>query len=370
MKLYHSFIKEFKLSSRGFYFYVEIIMAFILLALLLFVIPKEFVSKETEYIHLDLPEKITNLYIEDFLSEDLDGKPENVELKVNKKTIWVDLYETDDKKVYLVDNKEDLIQLTKAKRPLVGAILKLDASNKIRYEYYLQGYESERLKNVYLVFHNRDLDFIEKEANKQSVSSLGSGYDILNDRENVLPSLLTFNGSLMGMFIIAAYIFLDKQEGIIKAYAVTASSVWQYLMSKTLIILLTSTLSSFIIIVPVMGLKANYLLLLLLLITSGFFAASLGLLVASFYKNMMQSFGAMYILMIIMLLPNIAYFIPSWEPIWIKVIPTYPLIQGFKESISANGDANYTAMVSLGFLVIGLSLFIIANIRYKKTLTV
>jgi len=107
----------------------------------------------------------------------------------------------------------------------------------------------------------------------------------------------------------------------------------------------------------------------LLLITSGFFASSLGLLVSSFYKNIMQAFGAIYIIMIAMLLPNIAYFIPSWEPVWIKVIPTYPLIQGFKECIVRNGDTSYVLIASLGFLVSGLFIFIIANKRFKKTLT-
>ena len=37
----------------------------------------------------------------------------------------------------------------------------------------------------------------------------------------------------MGFFIIAAYIFLDKKEGVIKAYAVTPSPVWKYLLSKS-----------------------------------------------------------------------------------------------------------------------------------------
>ena len=370
MKLWHSFIKELKLSSRGFYFYIEIFMAVILLAIVLFAVPEEFVSKKTEYIYFDLPNEMVDMYMKEFLKEDLDGKPENIEMKSNNKVIQTKYYESDEKKLYIVASKEDLIELTDTKRPLVGAIISLDETSNIHYEYYLQGYESERLKNLYLVYHNRDMNLIKEEVDNQVVRSLSTEYDELSDRENILPSILTFNGSLMGLFIIAAYIFLDKQEGIIKAYAITASSVWQYLMSKVGVILVTSTVSSFIITVPVMGLQPNYPLLFLLLITSGFFVSSLGLLLASFYKNMMQSFGAIYGLVIIMILPNIAYFIPSWEPIWIKFIPTYPLIQGFKETIMKNGDTSYTLMVSLGFLVAGLLLFLIANKRYKKTLTI
>lgn len=343
-------------------------MAVILLAVLMFVIPEEFVSKETEYLHFDLPEAVVSKYKKDILEEDLDGKAELVEIKSDKEVITAELYETDDKKLYVVNSEEAALKAAKTERPLVSAVMNLDNNGKLHYKYYLQGYESQRLKNLYLIFHNRDLNLIKEEADNQTVRSLSGNYDVLTDRENVVPAFLTFNGSLMGLFIIAAYIFLDKQEGIIKAYAVTASSVWQYLMSKVGVILVTSILTSLIIVVPVMGLQPNYPLILLLLLTSGFFASSLGLLVTSFYKNMMQAFGAVYVLMMAMLLPNIAYFIPSWEPIWIKILPTYPLIQGFKETILENGDITYTIMVSLGFLAVGMIIFLIANKRYKKTL--
>ncbi|GAA0180209.1 hypothetical protein SH2C18_29420 [Clostridium sediminicola] len=370
MKLWHSFIKELKLSSRGFYFYIEIFMAVLLLVILLFVVPEEFKSKEKEFISLDLPKQVTDTLIKDFLEEDLDGKVEKVEIKNKGELIPADYYETEDKKVYVFQSEEILIRMTKAERPSVGAHLNLDDSGNMHYKYYLQGYESEKLKNVYLVFHNRDLDELKAINDKQEVRSLGADYELLNDRENVVPSILTFNGSLMGLFIIAAYIFLDKQEGIIKAYAVTASSVWHYLMSKVGVILVTSILSSFIIVAPIMGLQPNYPLMLLLLITSGFFVSALGLVIASFYKNLMQAFGVVYVVMIALMLPNIAYFIPSWEPLWIKIIPTYPLIEGFKETILANGDTTYTLLVSLGFSVAGLILFLIANKRFKKTLAV
>lgn len=369
MKLWYSFIKELKLSSKSYYFYIELFMAIIFLTILLFVIPEKFSSKTTEYISYDLPKPVANYLVGEILKNDLDGQVEKVEFKRDDETVIADYYETDEKKIYIFEDKETMITMTEAERPLVGAHLTWDKDlNEIHYEYYLQGYESERLKNLYLIIHNEDLKVIKTLSDNQEVRSLSTGYDTLNDREMVVPSFLTFNGSLMGLFIIVAYIFLDKQEGIIKAYAVTASKVWHYLMSKVLVLLVVSTISSFIITVPVMGFKPNYLLLLILLITLGFFASSLGLVVASFYKNMMQSFGAIYFLMIVMLLPNIAYFIPSWEPIWIKVIPTYPLIQGFKETIVRNGDIAYTLIVSLGFLVVGAFLFIVANYRYKKTL--
>lgn len=368
MKLWHSFTKELKLSSRGYYFYIEIFMALLLLAVLLFAVPEEFVSKKAEYVSFDLPEQVMASLIADALEEDLDGKTEQVELKNNGERISADLYETDETKMYVFETKDIMIKMTETDRPSVGAHILLDEEGKMRYQYYMQGYESEKLKNVYLIFHNRDLDELKLLYDQQVVRSLATDYDMLTDRENVVPAILTFNGSLMGLFIIAAYIFLDKQEGIIKAYAITASSVWHYLMSKVGVLLITSIISCFIIVVPIMGLQPNYPLLLLLLITSGFFASSLGLVLASYYDNLMQAFGAIYVLMIALILPNVAYFIPSWEPLWIKLIPSYPLIEGFKEAILVNGDTSYIFTASFGFFTGGLLLFLLANRRFKKTL--
>jgi len=42
MKLLSSFKKELILASRGFYFYIELIFALVILAVLLFAIPKNF----------------------------------------------------------------------------------------------------------------------------------------------------------------------------------------------------------------------------------------------------------------------------------------------------------------------------------------
>ena len=172
----------------------------------------------------------------------------------------------------------------------------------------------------------------------------------------------------MGMFVMAAYVFLDKNEGVIKAYAVTASSVAQYLMSKILVVLLTATVSGLIVLVPVMGFKINYVLILLLLLTTSFFSSVVGLMIASFYKDITKAFGTIFFILILMMAPAISYFLPGWNPQWVQIIPSNPIIQGLKDVISAKGNMMYTLFASAGFLVAGVLLFIITDKRFRKTL--
>ncbi|WP_420644757.1 ABC transporter permease [Candidatus Leptofilum sp.] len=369
MKLWHSFVKELVLASRSFYFYIELFMAFIFLFLLLFVIPEQFNSKSDEYVYWDMPEAGRDLLAEQALDADENGVAETVALEYNGESVSATLYSTETQNIYVLGDRETAVNLADEERAF-AAIVHMDDVGEVTYTYYLQGYETERLRNTYRVFHNEDTDILADAFDNQDVRSLETEHVLLTDRENVIPSFLTFNGSLMGLFIIASYIFLDKKEGVIKAYAVTASSVWQYLMSKMGIIMLTSTVTSLLIVIPVMGLQPNYLLMLVFLLATGFAASALGLVLTSYYDNIQQAFGMLYVLIIALMLPNVAYFIPSWNPTWITFIPTYPMLEGFKEILLTNSNVSYVLLASSGFLVAGIALFLFANVRFKKTLTI
>jgi hypothetical protein len=369
MKLWHSFVKEMILASRSFYFYIEIGMAALFVFLLLFVIPETFTSKQDEFIYYDVPPAAREQMVGLALETDLDGVAESAEFKLAGETVTATRYESEDKRVYVVDDEATAIALADNRRAF-AAVIHMDEQGDVTYTYYMQGYETERLRNIYKVAHNVNGDVLAAQFDKQQVRAIYADQVLLSDRENVIPSFLTFNGSLMGLFLVASYIFLDKKEGVIKAYAVTASSVWQYLLSKVGVIMVTSTITSLLIVLPIMGLQPNYLILLILLLTSGFFASSLGLLLTSFYDNIMQAFGVLYLLIIILILPALAYFIPGWNPIWVRIMPTHPMIQGFKEALLPNGDVSYVLLASLGFMVFGALLFYVSNIRFKQTLTV
>lgn len=367
MKLFSSFVKELKIASRGFYFYIEIFMALLILAVFVFVVPDNFNSKSSEYIYLDMPTEASDVYLKAILDETIDGKVEKVTVKIDKNEKDALLYTLDGKNIYILNSREDIEYMADKERK-VAAIIKMDEDHNFNYEYYIQGYESDKYKNLLKILHVESTETLEMTMDSQDVRPLSSNYEFLSDKENMMPSVLVFNGALMGLFIIAAYIFLDRQEGVIKAYAITPSPVWQYLMSKIGVIMFTSIISSFIVLIPIMKSKPDYLLLLVLLVTTAFFASSLGLLIASFYNNIMQAFGTLYIFMMLMIIPNIAYFMPSWNPSWVKVIPSYQMLEGFKSVILGNGDWQYILTISGGFFLVGLILFTLSNYRYKKTL--
>ena len=56
MKLWYTFLKDMKLSLQGFYFYIELVMALIFIAVLVFVVPENFDPNVKVYAHIDIPQ--------------------------------------------------------------------------------------------------------------------------------------------------------------------------------------------------------------------------------------------------------------------------------------------------------------------------
>ncbi len=394
MKLLSSYFKEMKIAARGFYFYIEIVIAAIILIILLFGVKENSVSRQKEFVYYDMPQELSEYLIQKEIDKGTLKLIEPAEFKMKavsfdvknietgeiesydfeKDVISVETYQDYnpdtgelDKTVYITDSEELMIRLAFQERT-IGATVAVDSAGVRTFRYYNQGYETGRYINLLYVLHNETPDVLKEAVDRQNVTKLGNVH-ILNNRENLVPVMVVFMGSLMGFFIVVAYIFLDKSEGVIRAFAVTPSPVWKYLLSKTMIILTTVLISSSIITIPIMGTQPDYPLFYLLLLISTFSFAALGLLIASFFDTMSKAFGLLYFFMIALMIPAFSYFIPGFDPLWLRFFPTYPLLQSMKEIIMAETDTGFVLMNSGIFLIGGVLLFIIANYRFKKTLT-
>ncbi len=395
MRLLSSYKKEMIIAARGFYFYIEIFFAVIVLLLLLIGVKENSVSKAKEFLFYDMASEVKDYILKDDLEEgslvldeptefkmktlkfdvldEISGEvvaysfePEVIKLTTYKK---YDLKTGElERTLYVAENEKDMIRLAFQEKKL-GATIAMNELGEISFKYFLEGYETEKFVNLIKILHNEEPDVLDAAIDRQTVSRL-TDIEVLNTRENLVPIMVVFMGSLMGFFIVMAYIFLDKEEGVIKAFIVTPASVKTYLMSKTLVIITTVLLSSSIITIPIMGLQPNYLLFYLLLIISTFAFASLGLLVASYFDTISKAFGILYFIMIALMIPAFSYFVPSFDPVWIRVFPTYPMIQSMKEIIMVETDITYVLCTALFFLVGGVILFLFSSIRFKKTLTV
>lgn len=400
MKLLSSYIKEMKIAARGFYFYIEVFVAILAVVILLAAVSENPVSKQEEYLYYDMDPALKEYIVQEKVDEGTIEIVEPTEFKMKAAQFEVEdlstgeivsydfdaetytletfkKYELDyngtgekrlDATYYITDTEEMLIRLTYQEKNM-GATLVINDAMETTYRYYNQGYETDKYLDLISVIHNEDEETITAALDRQEQRVLGDTV-VLNNRENIIPVIVVFLGSLMGFFIVMAYIFLDKDEGVIKAFAVTPSSMWKYLLSKTMLIMTTAVISTSIVVIPIMGGQPNYPLMYLMIIMTTFAFASLGLLISSFYDSISKAFGVLYAFMITLMLPAFSYYIPSFDPLWLRFFPTYPALQAIKETMIPNTDVGYVLTYCLAFLVGGLVLFMIANHRFKKSLTV
>lgn len=340
-KLIATFMNDAKLSLRGLYFYIEAGMALIFIVVMLFVVPEQFENTQKMYLVDESPGQI----IQSSLS-------------------------LDDDMVELFGSREQLVTALENDRTAIGIVLSM-ADEKIVYEFVLQGFESDKMiATMKASIENNFRAQVLVEERAIGRVTLEAHSEKLTNREHILPIYLTLNVAMMGLFIIASYIFLDKDEGVIRAYAVTPVKIGQYLMSKVMVMLTTGVVTSLPVVIALGGSGVHYSLFVVSILGFSFFGSSLGLLISSFFNTMMKAMGALYVAIMAMMLPAIAYFVPAFNPGWIKWMPSYRMMFTFREILLRGGDTQYI-WTSVGiFTALGAVLFVAATQRFKKTLTV
>lgn len=345
MRLLYNFLKDMRLSSKSFYFYLEIGFTVIIIAVLLFVVPENFEPNLSIYLHMDVDDA--------FHQKIMDALGEN-----------------NSDELTIVDTRESLEASMAKNRISIGLSIYRE-NNQTIYNFVLQGYEDDKFRNILKTTvetaFSRELF---EDSNSIVVTTLNQGIEKLSDRINMIPIILTLNVSFMGLFIIASYIFLDKEEGTIKALAVTPNRMWEYLLGKMGVLLVSGIISGFLLMIVVVGTKANYLHFSILLITTSLFGSALGLFIASFFDSMTKAMGCLFSFVLIFALAATSYFSPSFSPTIIKFLPSYPIMFAFREVLLNNPNINYVYMTVLGFGIASIVLFIGANYRFKKTLTI
>src|SRR5690554_105115 len=164
MKMLYTFIKDMKVSFKTFYIYIEIIMALIFVAVLLFVVPENFSSSAKMYAYVDSSIK----------SEEI------IEI----------LEEESTENIVFLDSEDEIVSKLEEDRNSIGVGITFE-NNKIQYNVILQGYESERYRNIIensLVANTaKDMPGYESITN---IKTLDNTSERLYDRLNILLILL------------------------------------------------------------------------------------------------------------------------------------------------------------------------------------
>ncbi len=339
MKLWASILKDIKLSMKNYYTYILLafVAAFVITSV--YLIPDEFKNEPPVYVYVDAEGPMADFVLGEMREDEM----------------------------VIIESRDEIINNMKEKRNSIGLNIFVN-NNKMVMEFITQGYESDRLKDI-MEAHIMGWAAIEAGYEPNSfVTILESNNPNIPVNKGMLPVFLVMESAFMGLFMIAAYIYQDKEEGTIKAYAVSPATIWQYLLSKVVVFILFGWVSGLLATILIMGLNIQYLQFMLLLTAASIVGSMLGLIVAGIFDSFIKAMTGIFVLVFILGLTVVSYYMPSFSPIYIKVLPTYPMLFAFREVLFPTGNSGLVYTNVLGYLAASAVLFFIANKVHEKSL--
>jgi ABC-type Na+ efflux pump permease subunit len=183
-----------------------------------------------------------------------------------------------------------------------------------------------------------------------------------------VPILLFSDTAMIGLLFIAALIFIEKDEGTMRAYLVTPGRTWELLLAKALALALLGLIFTLLFVPLSIGSGPNYLHLLLLMFAGSLMGALIGAWLAAYFDNFNQFLFPGLAVMITLTLPSIAYFTPSFSPVWLRLLPSYPLVFGLREALFPSGNVEVVVTALGTLLLVNIGLLAISAQVYNRRL--
>ncbi len=321
--------REFKITARNHYLFIILSIALILVAVIRFVVPAE----------MDFD---TTLFLTS------TSEVETVLDSTNYQAI------TEDSN-YL-QTREEVIAAMLDNNNSMGVALTV-LNDKPHLELIIQGFENEQVINLAIASIQYYLGNIPL-SNNYYINTLHEGTSIAEIPANlsVVPLPIMLESAMMGLFLIAVMLTLEKDHRTIKAYVITPGRVYELLFAKVITMLFYAFLSASVIVGLTLGFRGNWLQMLILVGTTSIWSSCLGLMIANLCKSLTSAMMPLIIVSLVLAAPVMSYFAPMFAPSYLRMLPTYSLMLGLREALFIESSStlfyqalNYSALLVLVF---------------------
>lgn len=333
--------KDFKVAWRNYYLLIVIITAAIFVGLINFVIPKE-LNTNVKIVYSLAADELGLLGLDQFLQM----SPEN-----EKVGTW-----------------EQIIEMMQEDRNTIGMMVKEKNGQPI-IEMIFQGHESTQMKNALKITMRSILEASQlSQSDVETVVLRKATEEEIPFNLAMVPLLILLEPVMLGFILIAALIFMEKEEETAKAYLVSPGRIPEYLASKIILMMVLGLISTGLIALFTVGWSVDWGILFLLVIIGSIFGSALGLFIGSIFDTISKAMVWVIGLSMLLSLPQVSYFAPSFAPKYLTWMPTYSLMFALKEALFPAGNVGvvYSALVTTG--IFGILLYLLSIVTYQRTL--
>ncbi len=158
------------------------------------------------------------------------------------------------------------------------------------------------------------------------------------------PVFICFEALMVGFILGGALMLAEKQDKTVRALRVAPLGSARYVASKTLLFSLIGTVYASLLCVLTVGFSIDWGAFLALSFFGTAVFTLIGLAYTAPFHDMSGWFFSMVVLLGVNMLPVISYSSPSFAPLWMKLIPSYPILMAYRAAMfGGTVDAAYTA---------------------------
>jgi ABC-2 type transport system permease protein len=328
-------LKEFRHGSKSFIFIIAVVMPLVLSLVLSLVFGTIFSEKPRLGVSDEGNSQITSLITE---SESLIGREYDSADKLRKAVEDGAV----DMGILLPPDFDDLV--------IQGEMTELTA--------YVWG-ESLAKHRIVLTatIANMIRDIAGQEVPVEIVTTTFGNAESIPWEDRLLPIIVLMAIVFGGIMVPATSLVDEKQKRTLTALAITPASLGEIFLSKGLVGVIISTFMGVLILVINQAFGAQPLLLVGMLVLGAVMAATFGIMLGAFIKDITSLFAINKAIGILYYAPAFVYLFPG-IPQWIgRIFPTYYIVQPVVEISQQGGTWSDVALEV--FVLVGLILVMI-----------
>lgn len=312
-RMLHLLAKDIVLGIKDVFILLEIAFAVVLVLLLVFVVPEKIETDATVFIsdETGLLEPLVDRLLAD-VDADIEGAVGDA----------------------FVDGRDAVIEGMIDNRSALGLVLTGDGRYEV--EVLVQPYtppaivESVKLEiaDLLSVLSAGRGGYSPEVFDTVRIDGLREGVrDAIPFNKLLMPSVLLMMVGIVGLFAMVSVLGQERADGTLRAYRVSPGRLWEFLLSKHLMLLAIGIATFSILYLPMMGYR-GYLASLAIMVLTVIIGSSLGAIFGAFFEDPMAAIGWMFVVLIVLGLPAVSLLAPVFSPPWMKLIPSYHTLFG------------------------------------------
>lgn len=322
--------KDLLLTARSRYYLIIIVIAIVYAAMVRYLVPEEVKLSPSELFADSSSQGVLREYLQ---------------ARAPERMVW--------------QSRSELVQAMEEQANTVG-IYASEKAGSIHFELLFQGQENMRLRHLLAVSLAEELDRFYNPGYRdrfQLVELEKAARREVPFRDFIIPILLFSEAGMVGLFLVASLVFLEKEEGSLQAYLVSGRGAWAHLWARCLAMVPIALVFTLLLTLLTVGMRVeSWAGLIAIVILGSLLTAVISMVAASFFSSFSEYLYAAIVLMVVLTLPAITYLTPTFAHAALQAIPTYPMIFGIRDSLFGGGQVMRSIVALSVYLLVALVL--------------